>query len=326
MINAVIVGMGRWGQFLVEAVQGKSDKIQFVGGRTRTTSESASAFAEKHGFSLTNSYEELLARDDVDAVVLASPHSTHAEQVQLAAKAGKHVLCEKPFTLDRASAEQSVKACRDAGVVLGVAHNRRFYPAYTDLQDMVRSGKLGEILHMEGNFSNPSGYDLKEGVWRVAPGESTLGGMAAKGVHMIDAMVGLAGPAQRVHAVSTRKALTVADDTTAMLLWFGKGTSGYAASLEATAYIWRLAVFGSKGWAEMRGQHNLVIRMNEDGEFGEVVKTYQMIDTLRLEQEAFADAINGGAPYPMTDEEIIATPALWEAAIRSAESGDTADI
>ncbi|MBT7488176.1 MAG: hypothetical protein HN673_17560 [Rhodospirillales bacterium] len=76
----------------------------------------------------------------------------------------------------------------------------------------------------------------------------------------------------------------------------------------------------------MRGQHNLVIRMNEDGEFGEVVKTYQMIDTLRLEQEAFADAINGGAPYPMTDEEIIATPALWEAAIRSAESGDTADI
>jgi predicted dehydrogenase len=326
MINAVIVGMGRWGQYLVESVQGESDKIRFVGGRTRTTSESAQAFASNHGFSLTNSYEELLARDDVDAVVLASPHSAHAEQVQMAAKAGKHVLCEKPFTLDRASAEASVKACQEAGVVLGVAHNRRFYPAYTDLQDMVRSGKLGEILHLEGNFSNPSGYDLKEGAWRVAPGESTLGGMAAKGVHMIDAMVGLAGPVERVHALSSRKVLSVADDTTAMLLWFGKGTNGYAASLEATGYIWRLAVFGSKGWAEMRGQHNLVVRMNEDGELGEVVRSYEMIDTLRLEQEAFADAINGGAPFPMTDEEIIATPALWEAAIRSAETGKTADI
>jgi predicted dehydrogenase len=326
MINAVIVGMGRWGQYLVESVQGKSDKIEFVGGRTRTTSESARAFADKHGFSLTASYEELLERDDVDAVVLASPHSTHAEQVQMAAKADKHVLCEKPFTLDRASAEASVKACKDASLVLGVAHNRRFYPAYQELQEMVRSGKLGEILHLEGNFSNASGYDLKEGAWRVAPGESTLGGMAAKGVHMIDAMVGLVGPVERVHATSSRKVLTVADDTTAMLLWFGKGTSGYAASLEASAYIWRLAVFGSKGWAEMRGQHNLVIRMNEDGELGEVVKTYQMIDTLRLEQEAFADAINGGAPYPMTGEEIIATPALWEAAIRSADSGETADV
>lgn len=326
MVNAVIIGVGRWGQMLVNSVQGKSDKIKFVGGLTRTLSEDARAFADTKGFSLTSNYEELIARDDVDAVVLASPHSTHAEQVRLAAQAGKHVLCEKPFTQDRASAADSVKACRDAGVVLGVAHNRRLLPAYQDLQKMVQSGELGEILHVEGNFSNPSGYDLKEGAWRVAPGESSLGGMAAKGVHVIDAMVGVVGPVEWVNAISSRKVLSVADDTTAMLMGFGNGTSGYAASLEATAYIWRLAVFGSKGWAEMRSQHNLTVRMNDDGELVEAVKDYEVIDTLRLEQEAFADAINGGAPFPMTDEEIIATPALWEAAIKAEATGERVEV
>lgn len=187
---------------------------------------------------------------------------------------------------------------------------------------MVRSGKLGEILHLEGNFSGPSGYRRKEGNWRVEPGESSLGSMAGKGLHCIDAMVGLAGPIQRVSATSTRKVLPLSEDTTAMMLQFAEGTSGYLGSLDATAFMFRLCAFGSKGWAEMRGQHCLVIRMNEDGELGEEIKDYDVADTARLELDAFADAVNGGAPYPMTMEEIIATPSLWEAAIKSVETGD----
>jgi predicted dehydrogenase len=326
MLNAVAVGLGTWGQVLINAVQGKSDKIRIIAGQTRTSSDEAKAFADGHGFPLVSSFEEVLGRDDVDAVILATPHSLHAEQVQQAAKAGKHVFCEKPFTLNKASAEQSVKACRDAGVVLGVAHNRRFFPAYQALQETVRSGKLGEILHLEGNFSGPSGYSRKEGNWRVEPGESPLGSMAGKGLHAIDAMIGLAGPIERVNAVCTRKVLPASDDTTAMLLWFGDGTSGYLGTLDATAFMWRLAVFGSKGWAEMRGQHCLVSRMNEDGEFGEQVTDFDVADTPLLELEAFADAVAGGDPYPMTDAEIVSTPALWEAAIKSVERSEIVDI
>ena len=326
MLNAVAVGLGAWGQVLVNAIQGKSDKIRIIAGQTRTASDEAKAFAKGHGFPVTSSYEELLGREDVDAVILATPHSLHAEQVQQAAKAGKHVFCEKPFTLNKSSAEKSVKACRDAGVVLGVAHNRRFFPAYQALQKMVKSGKLGEILHLEGNFSGPSGYRRKEGNWRVQPGESPLGSVAGKGLHAIDAMIGLAGPIERVNAVCTRKVLPASDDTTAMLLWFGDGTSGYLGTLDATAFMWRLAAFGSKGWAEMRGQHCLISRMNEDGELGEKVTDYDVADTPLLELEAFADAVAGGDPYPMTDAEIISTPALWEAAIKSVELAETIDI
>ena len=322
MINAVIVGLGTWGQVLVNSIQGKSDKIKIVAGNTRSSSDEAKAFAKGHGFPLVDSIEELLQFEGADAVILATPHSQHAAQVQQAAKAGKHVFCEKPFTLNKASAEDSVQACKDADVILGVAHNRRFFPAYQELQNMVRSGKLGEILHLEGNFSGPSGYRRKEGNWRVEPGESSLGSMAGKGLHCIDAMVGLAGPIQRVSATSTRKVLPLSEDTTAMMLQFAEGTSGYLGSLDATAFMFRLCAFGSKGWAEMRGQHCLVIRMNEDGELGEEIKDYDVADTARLELDAFADAVNGGAPYPMTMEEIIATPSLWEAAIKSVETGD----
>jgi predicted dehydrogenase len=115
MINAAIVGLGRWGQMFVNSIQGKSDKIKFVGGQTHTSSVDAHAFSERHGFSLIETYEGIMGRKDIDAVVIASPDSLHAEQVQRAAQVGEHILCEKPFTLDRSSAESSVKACREAG-------------------------------------------------------------------------------------------------------------------------------------------------------------------------------------------------------------------
>ncbi len=334
MIKAAAVGLGKWGQVLVDGIQGKSDKIRVVTGLTRTFSDHAKSFARHHGFQLAGGYDELLERTDIDAVILATPHSTHAEQVQRAAAAGKHVFCEKPFTLDKASAEQSLMACRKAGVVLAVAHNRRFYPAYRDLQALVRSGALGEILHIEGNHSGFGGYHRQKGSWRLMPEESPLGAMAGKGLHAIDAMIGLAGPVKRVTAVSTHKVLRDGDDTTAMLLQFGDGTSGYLGAMDATAFMWRLAVFGSKGWAELRNHHRLVHRTIDDGnggsdkssDDGETVRNYQVANTPFLELEAFACAVNGIAPYPMTNEEIIATPALWEAAIASAKLGAAVDV
>jgi predicted dehydrogenase len=107
------------------------------------------------------------------------------------------------------------------------------------------------------------------------------------------------------------------------MLGFGDGISGYMGTMDATGFLWRPSVFGSKGWAEMRSQHCLVTRMIEDGENTETVKDYKAVDTLHLELEAFADAIKGGAPYPITGEEMIATPALWEAATKAVAQGKT---
>src|ERR687892_2889923 len=98
MINAAIVGLGRWGQNLVNSVQGKSDKIRFVVGVLRRP-ENARAYAERQGLTLHSDLARVLADPAIDAIVLATPHTVHAEQILAAAEAGKAVFTEKPFTL-----------------------------------------------------------------------------------------------------------------------------------------------------------------------------------------------------------------------------------
>ena len=115
---------------------------QPAGGTTRTASPEVKAFADAQKLKLADSYEALLADPNVNAVVLATPHSMHASQVIAAAKAGKHVFCEKPFALTKAHAEAAVAATTKAGVTLGLGYNRRFHPEMTKLRNQIRSGDL----------------------------------------------------------------------------------------------------------------------------------------------------------------------------------------
>ena len=108
MINAAIVGLGRWGQTLVSSVA-DSGSIRFTRGVTRTVSK-AEAFCAERGMTLGDDYSVALADPDIDAVVLATPHSLHLEQMLAAAEAGKHVFCEKPFTMTKADADTGLAA------------------------------------------------------------------------------------------------------------------------------------------------------------------------------------------------------------------------
>src|SRR5260221_8411191 len=127
MIRAAIVGLGRWGRTLVGAVQGNSTAIRFVAGHTRTRAK-AEAFCAEHGIALKDSLDEILADPAIDAVVFATPHSQHGPQVERAAAAGKHVVMEKPVTLERARAAGTLAGVARAGGVLGVASPRRSRP------------------------------------------------------------------------------------------------------------------------------------------------------------------------------------------------------
>ncbi len=323
MINALIVGLGRWGQVLVSSVQGKSDQIRFVAGTTRTRAK-AEEFAKKSDFELFDTYEEALKRDDIDAVVLATRHSQHAEQIMQAAAAKKHVFVEKPFTMTRQSALEAVAACAGAGVVLSVGHNRRFLPAMKDLHELISSGKLGQILHIEGNCSGDQGYRFLEGNWRATPDESPGGGFTGKGIHLVDSMIHLCGRINEVHAVSLKQILKAGmDDTTSMLFRFESGMSGYLGTISATGNIWRMFVFGSEGWAEMREQDCLVTCFREGGT---TIKDYPEFDMEKAELEAFAAAVEGKAAYPMTSAEAVNVIGVMEALSASAASGKTTAV
>lgn len=315
MLDAAIVGMGRWGRVLVDSVQGRSEAIRFVAGSTGTP-EKAKEYAAEKGITLHPSYEAVLADPRVKAVVLASPHSQHARQVIDAAKAGKQIFVEKPFTLTKADAEAAVSAVRAAGVTMALGHNRRFLPAARKLKEMIEAGQLGTVLHIEGNISGPGALAYKPGMWRADPTESPAGGLAGMGIHMVDMFRMLCGEMRAVSVVShARVATNGLDDTTAMLLRFSSGMTGTLTTLAATPRLWRVQVFGSKAWVEMWGTNKLVI--GREGAEHEHIK-FDPVDIERAELEAFAAASTGGAPYPLSLDEAVHSAAVFEAIARGA--------
>jgi len=323
MIKAAICGIGNWGQKLVNSVQGKSEKIRFVAGIAGHV-EKYRPYADKAGILLGKDYETVLADPAVDAVVLATPHSLHGVQIEQAAAAGKHVFVEKPFTLSRAAAEKAVQACMDAGVTLAAGHNRRFLPSLNDMNSLIAEGRIGRILHIEGQHSGPSGYRPKPGSWRGERSENPAGGMAPRGIHALDAMICLNGPVQSVFAVSERLEITLGlDDTTATLLRFKNGASGYLGTIIATANFWRLHVFGTQGWIEMHGPQSITIKGLDDQMD---TRTYDDVDLERAELEAFAEAVLAGKAFVVPPEEVINGIAVMEAMAASATSGMAIEI
>ena len=316
MLNAAIVGLGRWGQRLVESVSAPpSSTVRFTRGVTRTP-ENAQGFCERHGIALSTDYESILSDHAVQAVVLATPHSQHAEQVIRAARAGKHVFVEKPFTLDVASALSAARVCRGAGVVLALGHNRRFLPAIAEMKRILLAGELGDILHAEGAFSGNFGLGYRPGVWRATPEESPAGGMTAMGIHIIDAFIHLVGGIRSVRCESHRKVLAVhLDDTTSVFVRFESGATGYLSTLTATGRIVRVQVFGTRGWLHLLDHHVLEC-CNIDGK---VARTeYPHTDIERRELEAFARAAEGNGTYPVLIDEVVHGIAVMQAAIQSA--------
>ena len=319
MLHVAIVGLGRWGQRLVDAVRDPaSAKLRFTHAAARSP-DKVREYCSVRGIALHADLAQILADPGVDAVALATPHSQHAAQVELAAAAGKHVFVEKPFTLDAASARAAARACREAGVVLALGHNRRFLPAFAEMKRLIAAGHLGEILHLEGNFSGNFGLGYSPGAWRATRAESPAGGMTAMGIHIIDAFIAFAGPIASVRCESQRRVLQVElDDTTSVFARFAGGATGCLSTLTATGRIFRLQVFGTRGWAHLLDHRTLEIG-DIDGKVRRV--EFAPADIERAELEAFADAVAGTGVYPVPVEEAVHGVAVLEAAVRSAASG-----
>lgn len=316
MIQVGLVGMGWWGERLLEAAA-RSSKIKFVHAVSPRPAHRA-ALAAKHGLRLSPDIAAMLRDDAVQAVVLATPHSTHRAQIEQVAQAGKPVFCEKPFTLTRADAVAAVAACEKAGVVLALGHNRRFLPALTEMRKLISAGTLGQLLHVEAHLSNQnSGVNFAP--WRYDEEEAPAGGLTGTGVHMLDCFVNLLGPVARVttQLVSWQPSPGALDSLSVMLT-FRNGMSGTLAMVRATPVVWRLHVFGTDANVENHDETELVLRRG--GQSAER-RSLPAVNTLALELDAFADAVAGRAPYPIPTAQMIDTVAVFEAITRSVAAG-----
>ena len=329
MIKAGIAGLGRWGQNLVRSVQGKSEKITFTAGMVRHP-EKVAGFAGEQGLELFESYDAMLADGDIDAVVLATPHSLHTEQIVAASAAGKHIFSEKPFAMAKADAERSIAAANDAGVQIAVGHCRRFHPATIELRKRLDAGELGTLLHVEATESVPAGLLLPPGDWHLNRKEWPAAGMTPLGIHLIDGVVDKFGAVTSVFCNSVNRVVDAdVDDTSSVLLRFDSGMTGYICTIVAAKPDLRVTVRGTDASLLIsdRSYNNLdILPFKGEPESLNFDPFDMESDALTAELEAFADAVEGRAPYPIPHEDIIHGVAVLEAIIKSAETGAPVEV
>jgi predicted dehydrogenase len=329
MIRAAIIGLGRWGRSLVNAVQGKSDDIQFVAAHTRTRA-SAEDFCREQRVPLVDSYEQILSDPNVDAVVLATPHSQHEQQVLQAAAAGKHIHVEKPITLDRASADVAVAAARKAGLVLAVGYCRRFHPSVVDVRTRLKDGRLGNVISMVAQHTTSTAQFIPAGNWRATEEEAPGGALTAVGVHSLDHMIEFGGRVRDVRCVTARHVPGHSDDTTTVMLHFESGATGLIFCSVATATNFAFTLYGSRGLAEISKPNLQTFRFvptSEHAPTGPVtappdqISEHTGFNMLGAELTAFARSIRDKNPYPVPIEDVLHGMSVFDAIVRAGKSG-----
>lgn len=319
MIRAGVAGYGWWGQHIARSL---ADSVRF---------DLAGVYApEFSGDGAYASFEAMLEDPTVQAVILTSPNDLHEPQSVAAARAGKHVFCEKPLSLTGASAQRILDAVTEAGKVLGVGHERRFEPAMQRVASMVAQGDLGTIMHVEAAFSHDKLAGLPKDNWRTQPQLAPAAGMTGMGIHLTDFMIWMLGPVASVQAQTADRSLGWATgDVVSVQLKFQAGMTATLSAILHTPHFIRYHVFGSELWAEVRndthpdtpgGQAHLVTsRTGMPLDQQSFPWTDSVVDNL----DAFADAIEGRGGYPFTAQQMIHNIEVLEAIATSAASGET---
>jgi predicted dehydrogenase len=193
--------------------------------------QSALDFAAKHGGRAHESFEKLLADDDVEIVYIATPNALHAEQVIAAARAGKHVFADKPLALSADDATRAFVACEQAGVALGINFQTRHHEGMREIRDSIAGRFIGEVLVAECEVS-PGRGQLRG--WRTDPRQAGLGTINNLGVHAYDLLRWLLGEEVVEVTVFTNVDRRDELETIALaLLRFESGALGYVNANQA---------------------------------------------------------------------------------------------
>lgn len=256
----------------------------------------ADSFAGRHRAerALTG-YAELLADPEVDAVYIATPNALHADQVVMAAQAGKHVMCDKPLAMSVADARRAVAACEDAGVRLGITFQTRFHDSFGRFRTVIQDGSLGDIRVVQVEMS--SGRTLLKG-WRTDPALAGLGTINNIGVHAFDLIRYLLGAeVTEVTALTGHEADLVPETLALVLLRYSNGALAYVNVNQSVAQPQAdITVYGTKGRVVGRS----CTRMNMAGTLailtpdGETTVEAGSYHAYRKAVGAFADAVTEG--------------------------------
>ncbi len=226
-----IIATGNIAASLAEAINFVDDaELLAVASRSQ---ESADQFGDKWNIPRRYpSYQQLAEDPDIDVVYIATPHNLHAENMKLCLNAGKHVMCEKPLTLNATQARECIQLARDKGLFLMEAVWMRFFPAIAEIKSFVQSGVIGKPRLIEADFCFHLPYDPNHRLYDLELGG---GALLDIGIYPLSFTTNLLGFPDEAQAMA-QLAPTGADQITTMSLKYGDDC---AALLAGSMFIYK---------------------------------------------------------------------------------------
>jgi UDP-N-acetyl-2-amino-2-deoxyglucuronate dehydrogenase len=226
------------------------------------------AIADRFGVTCSD-LETLLRNPAVDALCICTPSGQHAEQAQAAARAGKHVLVEKPMALTLSEADEMIAAAATAGVRLGVVLQRRAEPLFRWVHDTIAAGHLGSLTlgHVSLPYYRPQSY-YEQADWRGTWALDGGGVLMNQGIHLVDLLLWLFGDPIHVQArAATLDHKIEVEDTLAATLHFNGGALATitATTTAAPGFPHRLEIFGTDGGIQIEGESLVRWERHEPG-------------------------------------------------------------
>jgi len=254
-IRFAIIGCGR-------IAPKHAESIQQIGGADLVAvcdiiEEKAQSFAKKYQADFYIDYLKVLERNDIDVVNICTSSGLHAEIGIAAAKAGKHVIVEKPMSMHLKEADELIKACKESGVKLAVCHQNRFNKSIKQLRQALEQGRFGRLTHGNATIRwNRNDDYYKQATWR-GTWKDDGGVLMNQSIHNIDLLQWMLGPVESIFAYTARNLRKIeAEDVAVAVLKFSNGALG---NIEASSTIYpknleeTLNIFGETGTACIGG-------------------------------------------------------------------------
>ena len=297
-LRVAVVGMGWWSDVLADAIK-RSDKIDIVACFTRSQ-DKRKAFAEKYGCRQAASYDEILKDASIEAVVNTTPNNVHLETTAQAADAGKHVFLDKPIANTVGEGREIARVCEKAGIILALGYQRRRENHFRWIKNEIDAGRFGKLVQAEGNISRDRLGKIDLSSWRYQASGMPGGVMLQIGLHYVDVLEMLMGPAKRVSGMLAQLVLPGDNpDVAALLIEHENGAiSNLTASYASASEYYQLNIYGK----EASAYYDLFggLRHLKRGETTSRPVAVEKNDTIREELEEWAHCIRTGTK-PETD-------------------------
>ena len=305
-LNVALIGCGLISEQHIRAYQKHAERARITVCCDIDPEKAAQRAALVGNARAVTTLEKALADPEVNAVEICTPHHLHADAAVAAARAGKHILCQKPLAKTLAECDAMIATAADAGVTLYYGETNLTLPAADEAARLVAAGRIGRLVGVQATFAFWQGGKILSTAWRYDPAVTGGGQLLDSGIHSLALMMKIAGPIESVACLATRfREELGGEDTSALTVRFEEGHLGTLFSTQA-AGTWvpqpGLTVYGTEGALTLGGPLGALVLHRPDLPDRREVLIKDRPDDFAVMIGRYLDTVLEGAPNPASGE------------------------